>query len=146
MVDESSLYEKALREYLSDEFRVLNAHLPRSKKSLAVLLHEEHPLVECSDGSAHFFKKKELNYLAGLLTTDEQQLLTLPILLELTSGRNEVRILGNWDIEGKVVSEILRMPLTHEHEKMIIYKSQLGELRNALRTTTQYVFSPQSLK
>ena len=49
--------------YLKDEFKALNAQIPRKRKSLTELLKEKHPHVVCNDGSAHFFKKKELEYL-----------------------------------------------------------------------------------
>ena len=145
MVDESS-YERTLQEYLSAEFRVLNAHLPRYKKSLAELLNEEHPHVVCTDGRAHFFKKKDLKYLAEVVTQEEQEALLLPIIIELMPGQNEVAIICEREVVAKVISEVLGMPVVQEHDRAIIYKSQLGLVRGTLRTTTQYAFSPKGLK
>ena len=54
-------YEKALQRYLSDELRVVNAHLPQHRKLLSELLNEEYPHVLCGDGSVHF------HYLSNLL-------------------------------------------------------------------------------
>ncbi|MFC1934059.1 DUF61 family protein, partial [Chloroflexota bacterium] len=93
MVDESPYepHERILQESLKDELRVLNAFLPRKRKALSDLLHEKNPkifngeVVGTVDGSIHLFKKKELNYLAGLVDVDEQNSLLLPILIEVSS-------------------------------------------------------------
>ena len=71
-------YERMLQEYLRNELRVLNAHLPRSQEPLSDLLCEEYPHVVCNDGSIHVFKRKELGYLASLIGSDEQEALLLP--------------------------------------------------------------------
>jgi len=63
-------YQRILQECLKGELRVLNAHLPGKQKPLSVLLTEEYPGVVCSDGSAHLFKRKELEYLAGIINED----------------------------------------------------------------------------
>lgn len=135
-------YEKVLQEYLRDELRVLNAHLPRGRKSLADLLCEEYPHVVCNDGSTHLFKKKELEYLAGLIDADEQGELLLPLLMELNPNREEVVIVGGGKVGEKVISTVLDMPLTRRQGRTMIYKPQLALLRKVLKTTTQYVFSP----
>ena len=96
-------YEKILQESLKNELRVLNAHLPRQQKPLSDLLEEEYPHVVCGDGSMHLFKKKELEYLAGMLSTEEQQTLFLPILIELGS-EDEVTIISKEGIEERIVS------------------------------------------
>ena len=127
---------------MRDELRVLNAHLPRKQKPLTDLLREEYPHVVCNDGSTHLFKRKELEYLASLIDSDEQEALLLPMLIELSSDQGEaVTILGG-EVEERIVSEILGMPITGKQARITIYRPQLALLRNKLRTTTQYVFSP----
>ncbi|MCX6013225.1 MAG: DUF61 family protein [Chloroflexi bacterium] len=144
-MDNETPSDKLLQEYLVAEFKVLNAHIPRNRRSLLSLLKEKYPCVESNDGSAHFFKKKELEYLATLLREEDQNLLLLPILMEITPGQNEVVIIGESGIEEKVLTVVLGMPVTRIQGKITIYKSQLSDIRSALRTTTQYVFSPKGI-
>ena len=144
MAEESS--DRILEGYFGTEFRVLNAHLPRLRKSLAELLKEEHPCVLLNDGSAHFFKKKELAYLAGILAADEQELLKLPILIEIVPGQNEIGLMaGGQSVEVKVLSEVLDMAVADDKGNVSMYKSQLSEIRAKLKTTTQYMFSIRGL-
>jgi uncharacterized protein (UPF0216 family) len=136
-------YEKMFREYLKDELRVLNAHLPRQQKPLSDLLREEYPHVLCNDGSTHLFKKKELKYLAGLVDNGEQKLLLLPMLIEVKPGEDDIAIICQGEVEGRVISRILNMPLAPNQNRIAIYKPQLAVLRKSLKTTTQYLFSPK---
>ena len=134
--------DRILEEYFSAEFRVLNAHLPRSRKSLAELLKEEHPAVQLSDGTSHHFKRKELDYLAGILTSDEQEALLLPIIIKIAPGQNEIGVFsGKQNIEAKVLSQVLGMSVTGEKGAITMYKSQLSDVRAKLKTTTQYMFA-----
>ncbi len=139
-------YEKALQEYLRDELRVVNAHLPSHQKSLSALLQEDYPHVRCQDGNVYLFKKKELEYLASLVDAAEQEALSLPILIESGSNQGEVAIICRGEVEEKVISHILDMPVTSQKGKIVIYRPQLALLRKTLKTTTQYVFSPAILK
>jgi len=139
-------YERMLQECLKDELRLLNAHLPRQQKSLADLLDEEYPHVVCSDGGTHLFKRKELKYLASLLDADEQGTLLLPILIGVSSGQGEMAILCRGEVEEKVISKILDMPVIPKRNRIMIYKRQLSILRQKLKTTTQYIFSPKILE
>jgi len=136
-------YERMLQECLRGELRLVNAGLPRSQKLLSALLHEEHPLVACSDGSTHFFKRRELEYLASMVNAKEQEALPLPILIELGANQAEAAVICEGEVEEKVISKILNMPMTLEQGRIRIYKPQLALLRKTLKTTTQYVFSPK---
>lgn len=138
-------YQRILQEYLKDELRVLNAHLPCAQKPLSELLGEEYPNVACNDGTTHLFKRKELDYLAGMTDADEQQTLLLPMLIEVHPGQNEVTIICQGDVEKKIISQILEMPVTIKQNRITIYKPQLALLRKSLKTTTQYLFSPKGL-
>lgn len=140
-MDDEPVYNALLREALKDELRLLNAHLPRERKSLYNISQEEHPHIACSDGSTHIFKKKELRYLAGMLSVDEQKALLLPILIKIHAGYSEISVLDSGEAEKKVLSAILDMPLTVTADGITIYKQQLGVLRKKLRTTTQYIFT-----
>jgi len=139
-------YQKILQECLRDELRVLNAHLPCEQKTLSELLGEEYPNVVCNDGSTHLFKRKELEYLASMTDTDEQEILLLPMLIEVNPGQSEVTIICQGEVEKKVISKILNMPTTVKENRIIIYRPQLALLRKPLKTTTQYLFLPKILE
>jgi len=135
-------YQRILQEYLRDELRVLNAHLPRKQKPLSDLLREEYPHVVCNDGSTHLFRRKELEYLASLIDSDEQQALLLPMLIELSSDQGEAAVILGEEVEENIISKILGMPVTRKQARITIYRPQLALLRKKLKTTTQYIFSP----
>ena len=137
-------YQRMLQESLRGELRVLNAHLPGEQKPLSGLLGEEYPNVVCNDGSTHLFKRKELEYLASMLDTDEQEVLLLPMLIEVNPGQGEMAIICRGKAEEKVISKILDMPVTSKRKRIMIYKPQLALIRKPLKTTTQYLFSPKS--
>ena len=137
-------YQKVLQECLRGELKVLNAHLPCEQKLLSDLLGEEYPNVVCNDGSTHLFKRKELEYLASMLDNDEQATLSLPMLIEVNPGQDEMTIICRGKAEEKVISNILDMPVTTKQKGIILYKPQLALIRKPLKTTTQYLFSPKS--
>jgi len=139
-------YQRILQECLKGELRVLNAHLPGKQKPLSDLLTEEYPGVVCSDGSAHLFKRKELDYLAGIIDEDEKDKLLLPVLIEVNPGQDEMAVMCNGEVEGKVISRVLDMPVKTSQGRIKIYKPQLAVIRKVLKTTTQYLFSPKILQ
>ncbi len=138
-----SPHERMLQECLRGELRVVNTGLPRSQKRLTDLLNEEHPHVVCNDGSTHFFKRTELDYLAGMLAADEQEKLLLPMLIELGANQGEAAIIGHAEVEEKIIAKVLNMPVRRDEGRIRIYKPQLASLRSKLKTTTVYVFSPK---
>jgi uncharacterized protein (UPF0216 family) len=138
-----SPYEKMLQDCLRGELRIVNTGLPQSQKRLSNLLDEKYPHVVCNDGSNHFFKKSELEYLASMIDTDEQKALPLPMLIELGANQAEAAIICEGKVEEKVVSKALNMPVTCEERRIRIYKPQLALLRRKFKTTTVYVFSPK---
>ncbi len=109
--DRQSRYERMLQGYLSGELRIVNAGLPRSQKTLALLLREEYPHLLCHDGSTQLIKRKELDYLASILDSGEQEALLLPMLIELGGDQSQATILCAGEVEEKVISTILNMPL-----------------------------------
>jgi uncharacterized protein (UPF0216 family) len=136
-------YDNVLTEYLKGEMRVINAHIPTQPKSLADLLKEEYPGVEAKDGSTYLIKRKELNYLAGFLSEDEQKQLTLPFLIEVVPGEDYTAVIARNAVVHKVVEHVLGMPVRYEKGRIVIVKPQLSVLRHHLRTATQYIFSPK---
>ena len=138
-----SPYEKILQNCLRGELRVVNTGLPRSQKWLSDLLKERYPHVICNDGSTHLFKKRELDYLASLLDTDEQKALPLPMLIELGANQAEAAVICEGKIEEKVLSKALNMPVICTERRIRIHKPQIALLRKKLKTATVYVFSPK---
>lgn len=79
----------------------INSHLPKARKSLCELLKEDSPSIELRDGSLHYFRRSELEFLKTL-AGEEACLVKLPIILELSTldrgyfvvrGRGEVRVI-----------------------------------------------------
>ena len=138
-----SPYEKMLQDCLRGELRIVNTGLPQSQKRLSNLLDEKYPHVVCNDGSTHLFKKSELEYLASMIDTDEQETLPLPMLIELGVNQAEAAIICEGKVEEKVISKALNMPVTCEGKRIRIYKPQLALLRRKFKTTTVYVVSPK---
>lgn len=143
--DTRSRYETFLEAYLSGELRLVNSGLARERRSLAALLREEHPSVPCSDGSDQALKRAELQFLAGLLDQSEREALLLPILIEVAGDEHEATVLCTSDVELKVLSQVLGMPVEYERPGRVrIYRPQLGLLRTRLRSSTQYAFSART--
>ena len=136
-------YEGMLTEYLKGEMRVINAHIPVQQKSLLELLKEEYPGVLARDGSTYLIKRKELNYLAGFLSLEEQQELILPLLIEVVPGENYSALIARGKVEQKVMGHVMGMPMRLEKGRIELVKPQLAVLRQNLRTATQYIFSPR---
>jgi uncharacterized protein (UPF0216 family) len=132
--------------YLRDDVRILNTHIPRKRKSLAQLHDEEHPHVICNDGNAHYFRKRELDFLSQMISTEEQRTLLLPIILEVTHDSGEIIIRTKERTEAKILSRILNMSIVHRNNKIIIYRPQLSIVRKVLKTSTQYVFFPETVR
>jgi uncharacterized protein (UPF0216 family) len=129
-----------VKEYLKDEFKALNAQIPRKRRSLTELLKEEHPHVVCNDGSAHFFKKKELEYLSQILHDNERNSLLLPIIIEIISDQGWVTVRSKGGTEAKIFSKILDMTVVWKDGEITLFRPQLTVVRKVLKTTTQYVF------
>ena len=136
-------YESMLTEYLKGEMRVINAHIPACQKTLSDLLKEDYPCVETKDGSAYIIKKKELNYLAGFLSEEEQKELVLPFLIEVVPGEDYTAVIARNEVVHKVIEHVLGMPVRYEKGRIVIVRPQLSVLRQNLRTATQYILSPK---
>ena len=127
-------------ELLQKELSRLNFHLPKSRKSLKVLLEEDEPKVQLRDGQFHFFKKDELKYLSTLLDSDEHGSLSLPIILEITpTCHGYFRVRGKAAV--KVIEKILgTYDMLEEKSEVILPRYLIPEIRKKLPTTTTYAF------
>ena len=135
-------YEKLLQRCLEGELRIVNSGLAQRQKSLRDLLNETHPHVISCDGSMYTFKNKELQYIASLITPEEENELLLPITIEIGNISSETNVLCQSDIEVKVISKLLGMTIASKDSRIKLYPSQLAVLRKTARTTTQYMFAP----
>jgi hypothetical protein len=135
-------YEKLLQECLKEELRVVNSGMPQSRKKFSELLRQARPCVPCHDGSRHFFKKQEITYLAELLDVSEYEALLLPMIIMLEVGRDMIMgLCEDGEVEEKIVSHVLDMPVICERGVIRLYRPQLAVIRKILKTTTQYAFS-----
>ncbi|MPW39470.1 DUF61 family protein [Thermococcus sp. 101 C5] len=127
-------------ELLQKELSRLNFHLPKSRKSLKVLLEEDEPKVQLRDGQFHFFKKDELKYISTLLDSDEYGSLSLPIILEITpTWYGYFRVRGKAAV--KVIEKILgTYDMLEEKSEVILPRYLIPEIRKKLPTTTTYAF------
>ena len=136
-------YEGMFRDYLQGEMQFIAANAAIQQRKLAELVKEENPGIQARDGSIYFFKQKELKLLTSFLNDDEQKQLLLPLLIEVVPGENYTAVITRGEIEQKIVEHILGMPMRNDIGRIKIEKPQLAVLRQNLRTTTQYTFSPK---
>lgn len=126
-------------EILRREVALLNAHLPRRRRSLGELMREERAEIRCRDGRVHRIHRDELEYLAALIPPERAEQLMLPIFIELTPhlGRGAARISG--ELECEVVGKILGAG-ERSLEQMVIYRPDVWKVRRRLPSATQYAF------
>ncbi|ASJ03635.1 hypothetical protein A3L09_10385 [Thermococcus profundus] len=127
-------------DVLKREIFRINLHLPRERVSLSELLGMDDPSVLLRDGSRHYFKRSELQYLASLLDPGEADRLRLPIVLEIsTVDRGYFRVRGRLAV--KVVDKIFEQfdPL-NEREEGRYPRYLLPRIRRILPTATTYAF------
>ncbi len=122
---------------LKKQIGSLNRHIPRQRKSLSNLLKEDRPHVVGFDGSRHRFKKSELKLAASLLSNAEQDVLKLPIYIEMDTMASGARIAGR--LETKILCRVLEMEECPRDE-IFIYRYDMKLIRQKLPTVTQYMF------
>jgi len=133
-----------LEEYLRYELRIIHSYLPYTRKTLGELLLERYPRILLRDGTYHYIKRRELEFLASLIPKEYWSKLKIPILLEVAPEYGEGAIVIRDPIEAMVVAKVLGIEYSGNN-KLIIYRPQVAELRSKLPTTTQYVFSVRLL-
>lgn len=72
-------------DLLNKEIMRVNLHLPRQRVSLNEALRNGDGYVILRDGSMHYFRSSELEYLSDILEDDEREKLKLPIILEIST-------------------------------------------------------------
>lgn len=129
-----------IEEYLEKELRIVNKHLPYRRVALSELLEQEFPHVVSRDGTLHYFKRRELEYLASIIPREEWSKLYLPIIIEIRPELGEGVGVIRGEVEVKIVSRILNININKKAKQLIIYRPQIMLLRQILPTTTQYAF------
>jgi uncharacterized protein (UPF0216 family) len=127
-------------DLLNREIMRVNLHLPRRRVSLEEVLRSENGYVLLRDGSRHYFRSSELEYLSSILDEEEWRSLKLPIILEIsTIDRGYFRVRGRAEV--KVIDIILGQfdPLDERSEGRYP-RYLLPRIRRALPTTTMYAF------
>ncbi|ASJ01345.1 DUF61 family protein [Thermococcus gorgonarius] len=127
-------------DLLKKEIVRINLHLPRRRVSLYDLLERGIDHVVLRDGSKHYFRESELEYLSGILDEKEKMSLRLPIILEInTVDRGYFRVRGK--VEVKVIEVVLGQfdPMDEKTEGRYP-RYLLPKIRKVLPTTTTYAF------
>ena len=127
------------KKILIKTIQTLNQHLPGKRLPLTELLAMEKPGVKGKDNTFFIMDKAELDLISSTLPRFLWNRLRLPLLIEMSPdfGSGAARIQG--EIEVEMVSKLLGKDRP-EGKSMIIYLSDVRELRRKLPTTTQYAF------
>lgn len=122
---------------LKKQILSLNRHIPRQRKVLSELMVEDKPHVVGVDGARHRFKRKELELVASLLSTTEQDIMKLPIYIEMDTMASGARVAGR--LETRILCTILKREECPRDE-IFIYRPEMKLIRQKLPTATQYMF------
>jgi uncharacterized protein (UPF0216 family) len=128
------------KKMLIKAIQTMNQHLPGKRLPLSELLSMEKPGIKSKDNIFFIMDKAELDLISKSLPRLMWNRLRLPLLIEMSPdfGSGSARIQGQ--VETEVVSKLLGKARRPEDKFMIIYMSEVRELRRKLPTTTQYAF------
>ena len=121
---------------LRDEMRRLNAHLPKTRRTISELLADETPIVSSVDGGKIVMKRIELESLASTLPESLRDRVRLPLVLlrrtdlgpgafVLLGGPIEEYTLFNAVTDNKITMEEFHRVRT---TPTVFYKPQVSEL------------------
>ncbi len=128
--------DKLVDAMLRDEMRRLNAHLPKSRRSLQELLGQDSPSVSTVDGGKIVMKKSELEELASDIPEYLIDRVKLPFVLfrRTELGPGAFTLLGD-PAEEFVLSKVAKgFAGTYEdfrkdgHKQVLFYKPQVSDL------------------
>lgn len=122
MIDEEDRLTKLLWEV---ELKRLNENLPKTRKPLSVLLHEESPHYVTMANEKVFFNKNEIKEFSSYLSEEERKYINLPIVIVKESGSKKgvFTILGN-SLEIAVINRVLKK----EETDKFIFLPEIVEL------------------
>lgn len=132
--------EKLFGTMIKEEVRRLDEHLPKTRKSLKILLKEETPAVETQDGRSIIMKKKELEKFAEIVPANLQDKIQLPIVVQrrFDLGKSIYTVMGN-KLEEFTLKKALELAdhdfNEYEEESTFhIFKPHLSELMRMFHT------------
>ena len=94
-------------------FEIMNRHVPSKRISLAELRERPEAEYQAKDGVSYRIKKRELDYLAGMLTLEEQLRLKLPIIIMTDTSYGAG---GAWKVLGKLEVKVVSRIVGREPE------------------------------
>ncbi|MFQ5998048.1 MAG: DUF61 family protein [Candidatus Bathyarchaeia archaeon] len=128
--------------FFREEVRKLNLHLPKIRKSLALLLSEQNPSVEALDGGHIYFKRSDLEILANSIPQTHHGDIKLPIVLlrRIELGK------GVYIVSGEYMEKLLIRKLSgltnksfddigDDTDEVHLYSIQVQDLLNKLGST-----------
>lgn len=132
MESKDRVFDTMLRE----EIRRLNAHLPKSRRTIRELLGEETPSVTTVDGGRIVMKRSELEELAASLPEEARDKVRLPLVLlrRAELGPGAFTLLGDTLEEFALCRIVNGFQGTYEEFKRtragphIFYKPQISDL------------------
>ncbi|WP_457751490.1 DUF61 family protein [Thermococcus sp.] len=127
-------------DLLRREISRVNMHLPSRRLTLSELLEMDEPRVSLRDGSEHYFRRSELEYLLSLLDETEIETLRLPIILEISTLYR-----GYFGVRGRIAVKVIDIILgeydvLEERSEALYPRYLLPKIRKKLPTTTTYAF------
>ncbi len=127
------------KNLLVKTIQTMNQHLPSKRLRLTELLEMEKPGIRGKDNTFFIMDKPELELISQSLPRFMWSRLRLPLLIEMSPdfGSGAARVQG--EVEVEAVSKILGKDRP-QGKQIIIYMSEVRELRRKLPTTTQYAF------
>jgi uncharacterized protein (UPF0216 family) len=135
-----SRIEKLFGTIIDQEIRKLNEHLPKTRKTLNILLKEENPSVETNDGRSIIMKKEEIEKLAKIVPSHLLDKIQLPIIIQrrFDLGKSIYTVMGN-KLEEFTLKKALEIADHdfNEYEKedpFHIFKPYLSELIRKFHT------------
>jgi len=122
---------------LRDELRKLNAHLPKTRKTVRELLDEESPSVSTVGGGRIAMKKTEIEELSSVLDDNLRDKVKLPIVLLRSRelGPGAFKLLGD-SSEEHALNKVLRQGSDDSsgqdaarNQGIVFYKPEVSELK-----------------
>jgi len=141
--------ERVFKTLLQREVERINEHLPKEYRTLEELLSMESPSVKARDGGEIIFDRAELEMVARLLPKELHSQLRLPIVLlrRIDLGPGVFSVSGG-KAEAYLTLKLLARKETNLDEvelPLYIYRPEVQELRQRLRTLTVIGFATEGL-
>lgn len=135
-----SQIEKIFEAMIEEEVRKLSYYLPKTRKTLKILLEEDTPSVETQDGKSILMKKEEMAKLSDIVPSYLQDKIQLPIIIQrrFDLGKSIYTVMGN-KLEEFTLKKALDLTdhdfnEYEEEDTFHIFKPYLSELIRMFHT------------